>query len=345
MDHSMHDHNHEDMGGNKLSDYLPLAIIFVFISALTMLFANTSKDFSLMALLSYFMGSFFVIFSLFKLLDLKGFAEGYSTYDLIAKKFKAYAYIYPFIELFLGVLFLLKIDSIVLNVFTLAVTLVSSLGVAQSILRKQKVYCVCLGNILKVPLSTVSLFENLLMSLMSILMIGMLATMQSTQATINSTLNTVDHSMHLAMGHANITSEEQFLFEMIPHHQEAVDTSKYLADRTQNSELILFTDMVIKDQSKEIEDMKNWYRSWYGKEYVVNTNYRPMMGDLTKSEGTTLDKLWITGMIVHHEGAVMMAQQVLNVQIKPETKTLAENIIKNQTIEINYLKGLLLRIQ
>ena len=49
-----------------------------------------------------FMGFFVVVFSMFKFFNMEGFADGFQMYDLLAKPFQPYAYVYPFIELALG---------------------------------------------------------------------------------------------------------------------------------------------------------------------------------------------------------------------------------------------------
>jgi uncharacterized protein (DUF305 family) len=149
----------------------------------------------------------------------------------------------------------------------------------------------------------------------------------------------MDDSMHMA----KVETEQQFLNEMIPHHLEAVDTSKVILDNTQNAELKKFVASVMDVQTKEVDQMVAWLKDWYADEYVVNYNYMPMMNmnTLVKLQGTDQDDLYITGMIFHHQGAVKMAKEVLELEgIKPETKALAENIIKTQTEEIKFLEGL-----
>src|SRR5690606_4893191 len=114
---------------------------------------------------------FFLVFSFFKLLKLNAFAEGYRTYDLIARRFPAYAYVYPFIELGLGLAFVTGVAPLAVNIITLVVMGVSSLGVVQSLLRKTQFQCACLGTVIQLPLSKVTLFEDLLMVVMSAAMI------------------------------------------------------------------------------------------------------------------------------------------------------------------------------
>jgi len=113
--------------------------------------------------MNQFMAGFFLVFSAFKLLDLHGFADGYASYDLLAKYWHGYGFIYPFLELSLGILYLTEWLPIGTQIATIIIMGFSSLGVMNSLLKKQKFQCACLGTILKVPLSKVTLIEDLLM--------------------------------------------------------------------------------------------------------------------------------------------------------------------------------------
>jgi uncharacterized protein (DUF305 family) len=135
-----------------------------------------------------------------------------------------------------------------------------------------------------------------------------------------------------------ITDEKVFIREMIPHHQEAIDTSKIVLAQTQDPELKKFTQDVIAAQAKEVAQMKGWLKSWFNEEYVTNSNYMPMMGDLSKFEGKALDKMYVEGMIRHHQGAIDMAQKVLTLNPRPEIKKMADDIISVQQTEVNTLQ-------
>ena len=113
-----------------------------------------------------FMASFFLVFSFFKLLNIQGFADSYSTYDIIAKKWKGWGLVYAFIELALGISYLLKFNSLAINAITFIVMTVS-IGVLQSVLNKRKIKCACLGSVLNLPMSTITILEDALMISMS----------------------------------------------------------------------------------------------------------------------------------------------------------------------------------
>jgi Methylamine utilisation protein MauE len=155
-----------------LKDFLPLIIIFSTIVILT-LFGQVLRGWNLTSAMSDFMGFFFLIFGGFKVLNLKGFAEAYSIYDIFAKQSKLYAYAYPFIELTLGALYLLRLFPLFTNVFTLALMLVSSIGVAQELLKGKEIMCACLGAVFKIPMTWVTLTEDLLMAAMALIMLRM----------------------------------------------------------------------------------------------------------------------------------------------------------------------------
>lgn len=119
-----------------------------------------------------FMGLFFVNFAMFKLINLKGFADGFAMYDLIAKRSRTYALAFPFIELGLGLMYLAAFLPVITNFLTLIVMLVSGAGVFKAVVTGDKnLQCACLGTSLNVPLSTVSVIENFGMASMAILML------------------------------------------------------------------------------------------------------------------------------------------------------------------------------
>jgi hypothetical protein len=128
-----------------------------------------------MQAMNVFMAGFFLTFSFFKMLDLNGFAESYSMYDIVAKKIKAWGYIYAFIELGLGIAYAANFQPLGTNLVTLIVMTVSIIGVLQSVFNKRKIKCACLGAVFNLPMSTVTIIEDLLMIAMSgIMLITML---------------------------------------------------------------------------------------------------------------------------------------------------------------------------
>lgn len=151
---------------HKLSDYIPLFVVFAFIALSSWIYLNITSH-TLTNSMNAVMGFFFLYFSLFKVLNLPGFAEGYQEYDLIAHNFKLWGWIYPFIEITLATLFLINYQSVWLYLATIIITLINVIGVAIKLAKREKFMCLCLGTVLKVPLTTVSLIEYALMGVMA----------------------------------------------------------------------------------------------------------------------------------------------------------------------------------
>lgn len=158
----------EDIAEVSFTTYRPLIIIISFILGVTVLAQYPLNDFDGMLWMRHFMAGFFIVFSFFKLLNLSGFASSYSMYDIIAGKWYNWGYIYPFVELGLGIVYLIGIMPFWVNVATIIVLGISSIGVIQSNLNKRKIKCACLGDVFNLPMSTVTIIEDLTMVLMAI---------------------------------------------------------------------------------------------------------------------------------------------------------------------------------
>lgn len=150
--------------------YYPLVLLIAFLVGIVSLVELRAGSFDWERAMQNFMGGFFVTFSFFKLLDIKGFSDSYQMYDVVAKRIPAYGYVYPFIELLLGAAYLSGFQHLATNVVTVVVMAVSSIGVIQSLMEKRKIRCACLGTVFNLPMSTVTLVEDATM-------IGMAAAM------------------------------------------------------------------------------------------------------------------------------------------------------------------------
>tara|TARA_Y100000310_G_C20704257_1_gene833422 strand:+ start:24925 stop:25542 length:618 start_codon:yes stop_codon:yes gene_type:complete len=153
---------------DKFSKIFPysLAIVLILGTALSMIF-----DFMVL-----YMGIFFIIFSLFKMPDWKGFSAAFREYDLLAKVIKPYAPIYPLIELLLGVLFI--VNYFVKDFFlagtawiTLIIMSIGGIGVGIKLSKREKFQCACLGTWINVPLTKVTLLEDVLMVIMALILL------------------------------------------------------------------------------------------------------------------------------------------------------------------------------
>lgn len=154
-----------------LATYKPILLIFFYISAVTILVQFTNEKFDTMQWMRHFMAGFFLVFSFFKILNLKGFAESYVMYDIVGKRLPAWAYIYAFTEFALGIAFLINFNPLITNSVTFLVMSISIIGVLQSVLNKKKIQCACLGAVFNLPMSTVTIIEDALMIVMSGMML------------------------------------------------------------------------------------------------------------------------------------------------------------------------------
>ena len=166
--------SHDEPASQGWKNYIPLIAIMslILLTTLVLSFRDLQLgNFSVVMTLSYFMIGFFIIFAGFKIIDLKGFAEGYSTYDLLAKKVFAYGYIYPFIELFFGLAMIIISTSQILLISEFLVMSFSGIGVTIKLMKREKFQCLCLGTFIKVPLTKVTLVEDFGMAALALIML------------------------------------------------------------------------------------------------------------------------------------------------------------------------------
>lgn len=154
---------------STIKQLYPLFLIFAFITTAAVLINinpwNTSE------FMLTFMGLFYVVFSFFKLLDVKGFAMSFSMYDPLAKTIPSYGLVYPFIELALGIFFLMRFQIIAALLITLVILGVTTIGVTKSLLDKKAIKCACLGAVLNLPMTKATFIENTIMIVMAIFML------------------------------------------------------------------------------------------------------------------------------------------------------------------------------
>ncbi|MGE3771276.1 MAG: heavy-metal-associated domain-containing protein [Bdellovibrionales bacterium] len=154
--------NENEKTKSWLQTYQPLLLIVAYIFGVSYLAAPDTQTAA-----RYFMAGFFLVFSFFKFLDLRGFADAYSSYDLLASRWRPYGYIYAFVELALGVAYLVDYQPVLVNTVTLVVMLFSGLGVLNALRQKRTIRCACLGTVLNLPMSTITLVEDFGMALMA----------------------------------------------------------------------------------------------------------------------------------------------------------------------------------
>lgn len=158
-----------DGAANWLTTYYPLLLIigYILLTTVAIELTQTNGDlsqFSMHRWMMNFMAGFFLVFSFFKLINIKAFASSYAMYDLLAQRFPSYGLIYPFIELALGLAYVLHWQPTITNTITLLVMAFSSLGVIRAVFNKQKIRCACLGSVFNLPMSTITIIEDLTMA-------------------------------------------------------------------------------------------------------------------------------------------------------------------------------------
>lgn len=171
---AIHHNETSEQAKSWLATYKPILLIFSYITIVTVLVQLTNHHFDYMQAMQHFMAGFFLVFSFFKLLNLKGFAESYVMYDVLAKKLPVWAYAYAFIELGLGIAYLINFNPLITNMTTFIIMTISIVGVLQSVLNKRKIQCACLGAVFNLPMSTVTIIEDALMIGMSGIMLLMI---------------------------------------------------------------------------------------------------------------------------------------------------------------------------
>lgn len=154
--------------------YRPLLVLLAYILAASVLVQLPTGQVSGVETMRLFMAGFFLAFSFFKLLNIQAFADAYAGYDLLAARWRAWGLIYPFVELALGLAYLANWMPLATNCITLLVMAFSAVGVIRAVRSKTKIRCACLGSVFNLPMSTVTIIEDLGMALMAAAMVWQL---------------------------------------------------------------------------------------------------------------------------------------------------------------------------
>lgn len=173
-----------------------------------------------------------------------------------------------------------------------------------------------------------------------------------TGCTINVNSGDADNGMNHGMMNnddsntAMTENELMFAQMMIPHHQQAIDMSDLAPARSSNKDVLGLAEQIKAAQAPEIAQMKTWLTdAGLDPNATHDMGMGGMLSDdelaaLAGAKGTTFDRLYLTGMIGHHRGAIQMAQMILGSD-NDEAKALGEAIVKTQQNEIIYMQGLL----
>jgi len=160
-------HKHPGVTGHSVKDFLPLIVMVSIVLGLTLVGVVYLEQDLMLA----FMGYFFLVFGLLKVIRLRGFVSAYRMYDVLAMRSKTYAYIYPFIELSFAAAYLLVWQVKIVSGVVVVVMLIGAYGVYRKLRQREEVPCACLGTVFKIPMTYVTLGEDLLMAAMALMVI------------------------------------------------------------------------------------------------------------------------------------------------------------------------------
>ncbi|NNC45137.1 MAG: heavy metal transporter [Winogradskyella sp.] len=160
----------EEDSGSTLKQLFPLLLILIYLFVSAFLLNRNPWQFE--GFMLDFMGLFYIVFSFFKFLDLKGFPQSFSMYDPLAKQLPIYGKVYPFLELILGLMFLMRFEITIALIATILILGITTVGVAKALLNKRSIQCACLGTVLKLPMTKATLIENSIMLVMALVMVS-----------------------------------------------------------------------------------------------------------------------------------------------------------------------------
>lgn len=147
--------------------------------------------------------------------------------------------------------------------------------------------------------------------------------------------------------------DRHFIEQMIPHHDGAVAMAKLALEKSNRPEIKTLANAIIEGQTKETQDMRGWYKNWFGAD-VSNGNTGMMGGGMMSGSGMHMggqedmtrlqtaadfDKAFLEAMIPHHQLALMMVQMLQAGTSRPEMLSLAKNITASQSKEIEDMQG------
>ena len=143
-----------------------------------------------------------------------------------------------------------------------------------------------------------------------------------------------------------------FATNMIPHHQQAVDLSAMVPDRSTNAQLVALAKQISAAQEPEINVMKVFLVQW-NENPDTNSGHSghastmegmvdsATMTKLTSLNGAEFDRLWLESMISHHQGAIEMAKAEIANGGNVDAKALAKSIVTTQEAEIGQMQQML----
>ncbi|MDQ2636208.1 MAG: DUF305 domain-containing protein [Actinomycetota bacterium] len=165
----------------------------------------------------------------------------------------------------------------------------------------------------------------------------------------NGGMEGMDHNTPSPSAEANFNvADETFAMEMIGHHQQAIEMADIVLAKTGVEPQVLELAANIKAaQQPEIDLMNDWLKSWGvemddmgGMDHGGGMMSEEDMAALTSANGTEASALFLDQMVVHHQGAVEMAESEIENGQNADAFGLAQKIIEDQTAEIAFMQTL-----
>lgn len=190
--------------------------------------------------------------------------------------------------------------------------------------------------------------------LVALLLTALLLTACGNDSANNDDAGSGEKSSAAEFNDADVTFAQQ----MIPHHQQAVEMAQMAEDRAESDELKQLASEIEAAQAPEIEQLTSWLEDWDAEvpsDSMVHGDMGrgdsggDMSGMMTEEDmsmleganGMNFDRMFLTMMIEHHEGAVAMAETEVADGENPDAIAMAEQIISTQEAEIEQMKGML----
>ncbi len=164
----------------------------------------------------------------------------------------------------------------------------------------------------------------------------------------------MNHSMSMDLGPADANYDLRFIDGMTVHHQGAINMAKEVLAKSKRPEMKKLATNIIVAQNREINQMKEWRKTWYAKADSTPMAYHPQMGHMMAMTPEQMQSMMMTmdlgaadaqfdlrflnAMIPHHEGALVMAEDALKKSKRPEMKKLSQEILTSQKQEIQQMK-------
>ena len=140
--------------------------------------------------------------------------------------------------------------------------------------------------------------------------------------------------------------DQMFAAMMVPHHEQAIRMSELALLNTTNPEILALANEIKAAQDPEIEQMKSWGSSKMGSHagHMMDEGMLTddEMAQLKEARGAEFDRLFLEGMIKHHQGAIQMADMIID-SVNEEAALLGKNIVDSQSAEIERMRQLLSR--